>query len=82
VLLAGAITVTGAQLGAWAGRVSQGSFPESISILGNVLDTLLFVACALTYLATAAIAGIPAMPWLMPYFLGVVSLRRGRVTEI
>lgn len=117
------------QLGAHAARASQGQVLPAIISLGDVFDTLLFVACALTYLATAAfaeslgrlgwlrrgssrayvvlnllaltfltvrglsfpdptasstpwymrpgfIAGIPAIPWVMPYLLGVVLLRR------
>lgn len=117
------------EMGAHATRVRLGTVPESITALGSLLDVLLFAACALTYLATAAFAGalgrvrwlrqgpstayvtlslialaflvlrglafpdptqsstpwyarpgfivgIPAVPWLMPYFLGVVLLRR------
>jgi len=116
------------QLGTHA-ALAHGPISPAIRALGDVFDTLLFAACALTYLMTALfaasmgralwlgrgasrayvilnllalaflmvrglsfpdptasstpwylrpgfIAGIPAIPWLMPYLLGVVLLRR------
>lgn len=33
------------------------------------------------YFTPGFIAGIPAMPWLMPYLLGVVVLRRAAVED-
>ena len=116
------------QLGTHA-ALAHGPISPAIRALGDVFDTLLFAACALTYLVTALfaesmgrahwlgrgaarayvvlnllalaflavrglsfpdptasstpwymrpgfIAGIPAIPWLMPYLLGVVLLRR------
>lgn len=117
------------QVGAWSAKARTGSMPPLFASLGETLDTLLFAACVLTYLATAAfaaslgrvhwlgcgaarayvivsslallfivmrglsfpdptannmpwyvrpgfIAGIPAVPWIMPYLHGVVLLRR------
>ncbi len=110
-------------------RVRDGVVPTEIISLVNMSDVLLFVACVLTYLTTAAfaasmgrakwlgqgaayayaaaslvalgcivmrglsfpdpaggampwytqpgfIAGIPAVPWIMPFLLGVVSMKR------
>ncbi len=117
------------QVGAWTERARTGAAPLSAMSLNDSLDTLLFVACVLTYLATAAfaasfgrvgwlgrvasrafvtaslaafvfisvrglafpdptqgsspwytrpgfIAGIPAVPWILPHLLGVILLRR------
>jgi hypothetical protein len=116
-------------VGAYVVKVRDGHVPPAIVSLNDVLDILLFVACALTYVATAAfaaslgrirwfgrgatrayivtnltallclvirglsfpdpaalstpwytqpgfIAGIPAIPFIMPFLLGVVLLRR------
>jgi hypothetical protein len=116
-------------LGAHVVKVRDGQVPPAIVSLNDVLDILLFVACILTYLATAAfaasfgrtrwfgrgatrayvaanliallclvmrgmsfpdptalstpwytrpgfVAGIPAAPFIMPFLLGVVLLRR------
>lgn len=116
-------------LGAFAAKVSTGRLSPEVPPVMNILDVLLFVASALAYLATAAlaeslrrahwlrtgaavtfvlvsliaftflvlrglsypspndgptpwymrpgfVAGIPAMPWLMPYLLGIVLLRQ------
>ncbi|MBI4718361.1 MAG: hypothetical protein HY763_11190 [Planctomycetes bacterium] len=116
-------------LAVFAAKVRDGHVPPEIIPLINMSDTLLFVACVLTYLTTAGfavsmgragwlrrgvarayviaslvaflliairglsfpdptagstpwythpgfIAGIPAAPWIMPYLLGVVLLRR------
>ena len=115
------------QLGSYA-ETARGTISESLQEIGNVFDTLLFVACGLTYLTTAIfahamgqqkwigkrasrafiffnliaftflcirglsfpdprasstpwfmrpgfVAGIPAMPWVMPFLLGVLALR-------
>lgn len=130
-ILAGAAYLiwTTFQVAAYAEMVRKGESPSWIVSLNDVLDTLLFVACVLTYLATGAfasalgkanwlgrgaarayvglnvvallfivsrglsfpdptagstpayalpgfIAGIPAVPWIMPFLLGVVLLRR------
>ncbi|MGI8783719.1 MAG: hypothetical protein ACR2L2_08750 [Acidobacteriota bacterium] len=117
------------QVGGWSAKVHAGQIPPALVSLDGVLDVLLFVACVLTYFATAAfaasfgrtrwlgrgatrayvtvnfvallfivmrgmafpdptalstawytgpgfIAGIPAVPWIMPFLLGVVLLRR------
>lgn len=117
------------QVGAYAEVVRTGARPAWVVSLNDVLDTLLFVACVLSYTATAAFAaslakaswlrrgvariyvvvsvvavllllarglsfpdptggstpwyarpgfivGIPAVPWIMPFLLGVVLLRR------
>lgn len=117
-------------LGAYVVKVRDGQVPPAINSVLDVLDILLCVACALTYLATAAfaasfgrsgwlgrgatrtyvianfvavvclmlrglsfpdpttlatpwytqpgfVAGIPAIPYIMPFLLGVVLLRRG-----
>lgn len=128
-LLAGAAYVvwTAFQLGAYSTLASSGAVPDSVVAIGNVLDALLFGACALTYLLSLLfasamyragwlgrsaagayvtlsvialvflairglsfpdpssagrwylqpgfVAGIPAIPWLMPYWLGVVAVR-------
>lgn len=116
-------------LAVFAAKVRDGQVSTEIISLVNMSDTLLFVACVLTYLTTAAfaasmgqalwlsrraarayvlanliavlfivirglsfpdptasstpwyaqpgfIAGIPAVPWIMPYLLSVVLLRR------
>ena len=116
-------------LGVFASKVSTGQLSPVLPPVMNILDVLLFVASALAYLATAAlahslrranwlrttpaatfvlvsaiaftflmlrglafpspnegptpwymrpgfIAGIPAVPWLMPYLLGIVLLRQ------
>lgn len=116
-------------LAVFAAKVRDGHVPPEIVPLINMSDTLLFVACVLTYLTTAGfaaslgklgwlgrntariyvvgnligvlliairglsfpdpaatstpwytqpgfIAGIPAVPWIMPYLFGVVLLRR------
>ncbi len=116
-------------LGSYVVAVRDGKVPPAIDALSDVFDILLFVACALTYLATAAfaaglgrtlwlgrgatrayvatnfiallflvtrglsfpdpaalstpwytqpgfVAGIPAIPFIMPFLLGVVLLRR------
>ncbi len=113
----------------FAAKVRDGHVPSEMISLTNMSDTLLFVACVLTYLATACfaaslgrsawlghiaarvfvianliavlvitirglsfpdpgagstpwytqpgfIAGIPAVPWIMPYLIGVVLLSR------
>jgi len=110
-------------------RVQAGQIPAAVRAVYDVYDILLFFACILTYLTTAAfatslgrarwlgrgatrayvivsfvallflvlrgfsypdltasstpwylrpafIAGIPAVPWIMPFLLGVVLLRR------
>ena len=110
-------------------RVQAGQIPSAVRAVYDVYDILLFFACILTYLTTAAfatslgrarwlgrgatrayvivsfvallflvlrgfsypdltasstpwylrpafIAGIPAVPWIMPFLLGVVLLRR------
>jgi len=117
------------QVGLYVVKVRDGQVPPEIVSLANVFDILLFAACVLTYLTTAAfaaamermrwlgrgaarayvianlvallfivarglsfpdpnasstpwytqpgfIAGIPAVPWIMPFLLGVVLLRR------
>jgi hypothetical protein len=117
------------QAGAWSSRTRTGETPSVYRLLNDALDTLLFVACALTYLATASfaaaygrvrwlgrttstafglislfafvliamrgvafpdpaagaapwytrpgfIAGIPAVPWIVPHLLGAIALRR------
>lgn len=117
------------QLGVHVEIVKRHAVQPELAAVANVLDTLLFAACALTYAATAAfaaslgkagwlgrgasrayvlmnvvalllislrgfsfpdpnqgsepwylspgfIAGIPAVPWIMPFLLGVVLLRR------
>ncbi len=116
-------------IGAYVAKVRDGQAPDSIVSLNDVLDILLFLAGAMTYLATAAfaaalgrtqwlgrgaagtfvtvnfvallflslrglqfpdpralaepwyaspgfVAGIPAVPFIMPFLLGVVLLRR------
>jgi hypothetical protein len=116
-------------IGAYVMRMRDGQIPPAIVSLYEVFDILLFVACVLTYLATAAfaasfgrtrwlgrgatrayvaanliallflvmrglsfpdpaalstpwytrpgfVAGIPAIPFIMPFLLGVVLLRR------
>lgn len=128
-ILAGAAYLiwTSFQTGAYAEKVRDGQMSAAVVAMGNVFDILLFVACLLTYLATAAfaasfgqtkwlkrgavrayiivsfvallfiglrglsfpdsttgstpwytnlgfIAGIPAVPWIMPFLLGVVLL--------
>lgn len=110
-------------------RVQAGQIPPAVRAVYDVYDILLFIACVLTYLTTAAfatslgrarwlgrgatrayvivsfvallflmlrgfsypdltasstpwylrpafIAGIPAVPWIMPFLLGVVLVRR------
>lgn len=110
-------------------RARTGHYPPEVIAMAELFDSLLFVACVLTYLATLTfalsmgrmgllsragkigytvanlillglllvrgwsfpdpktlstawyldlgfIAGIPAVPWVMPYLLGVVLLRR------
>jgi hypothetical protein len=110
-------------------RARTGQYPTAVIAMAELFDSLLFVACVLTYLATLTfalsmgrvgllsragkigytvanlillglllvrglsfpdpkalstpwyldlgfIAGIPAVPWVMPYLLGVVLLRR------
>ena len=110
-------------------RVQAGQIPPAVSAVYDVYDILLFFACILTYLTTAAfatslgrahwlgrgatrayvivsfvallflvlrgfsypdltasstpwylspafIAGIPAVPWIMPFLLGLVLARR------
>jgi len=110
-------------------RVQAGQIPPAVRAVYDVYDILLFFACTLTYLTTAAfatslgrirwlgrgatrayvivnfvallflvlrgfsypdlrasstpwylrpafIAGIPAVPWIMPFLLGVVLMRR------
>lgn len=116
-------------LGAQLVRAREGQLPAPFLAMSDVTDVLLFVACALTYVATGMfsaafrrsqylgrcpsrayilassaalvflilrglafpnptsgstpwytqpgfIAGIPAVPWIMPALLGVVVLRR------
>jgi hypothetical protein len=116
-------------LGAYVVKVRTGQTPAAVNAMGDVYEILLFMACVLTYLTTAAfaaslgrarwltraatrayviansiallfillrglsfpdptasstpwymspgfIAGIPAVPWIMPFLLGVVLLRR------
>ena len=130
-LLAGAgyLVWLSVQVGAWTTRVRTGEIPQAVVSLNDSLDTLLFAACALTYLATASfaasfgkarwigrgaslaflvvslgafvvlairglsfpdpsagaaawhtrpgfIAGIPAVPWIVPHLLGVGALWR------
>ena len=118
-----------AEIGGWSAKVRTGHMPPALVSLGDVFDTLLFVAGVLAYLATAAfaasfgragwlgrgatrayvtlnlvaplflvmrglsfpdqaalstpwytrpgfIAGIPIVPWIMPFLLGVILLRR------
>ena len=118
------------QVHAWSVRVHAGDLPSAVVSPGGGSDTLLFVACALTYLTTAAfaaslgrtrwigrrasqvfvvlnavalvllgmrglafpdptagttpwytrpgfIAGIPAVPWIMPHLLARCCLLRG-----
>jgi hypothetical protein len=121
------------ELAAWLGHVRVGHAPDALVALSDAIDIQLFIACALTYLATALVAasmgrvgwlgraatrayviangvalallvvrglsfpnpttletpwytqpgfvvGIPAMPWIMPGWLGAVVLKRaGRV---
>jgi hypothetical protein len=115
-------------------RVRAGQFPADLEVMSEILDSLLFAACALTYLATLVfalsmgrvgllgrhgkigftmaslilltlltvrglsfpdprasstpwylnlgfIAGVPAVPWIMPYLIGVGLLRRAGETE-
>lgn len=117
------------EIGAHAVQVRNGQIPPAIVALSDIFDIILFIACVLTYIATAAfavslgklgwlgrgatrtyfianlfalvlimlrglsfpdptatttpwyinlgfIAGIPAVPWIMPSLLGVVLLRR------
>lgn len=117
------------ELGAAVIKARDGQVSPAIVAMGEVFDILLFAACVLTYLATAAFAaafgrarwlsraaanaylaisfialiflflrglsfpdpnaavspwytspgfivGIPAIPWLMPFFFGIVLLRR------
>lgn len=130
-LLAGAAYVVWVSfaLGASVAEVRDGRIPAAIASLSDVGDILLFVACVLTYFATAAfaasmrragwlgptstraylgmafvalscivtrglsfpdpdagatpwylrpgfIAGIPAVPWIMPFLMGVGLIRR------
>lgn len=130
-ILAGAAYViwNSFQVGAYVVAVREGQVSPTIVSLSDMFDILLFVACVLTYAATAAfaaalgkvhwlgrgvarayaivalvalgflvtrglsfpdpkadatpwylrpgfIAGIPAIPWVMPFLLGVISLRR------
>lgn len=118
-----------AEIGGWSARVRTGHTPPTLVALGDVFDTLLFIAGALAYLATAAfaaslgragwlgrgatrayvtlnllalaflvmrglsfpdltalstpwytrpgfIAGVPIVPWIMPFLFGVILLRR------
>jgi hypothetical protein len=121
------------ELGAWIAHVRVGHAPDALVAMGDAIDIQLFIACVLTYVATALLAvsmgrvrwlgrgatrayvmangialallivrglsfpnpatletpwytqpgfvvGIPAIPWIMPGWLGVVVLRRaGRV---
>ncbi len=112
-------------VGVWLARVRDGQ-SSGLAPLGDPLDVVLFVACVLTYLATASFAlafgrvgwlgrsgsracavialaalallvgrgiafpelatawylrpafivGIPAIPWILPFLLGVVLLRK------
>lgn len=114
-------------VGLWLVRVRNGQ-SSALAPLGDPLDVMLFVACVLTYLATASFAlafgrvrwlgrsgsrayavlalaaaallmtrgisfpdlagpapwylrpafvvGIPAIPWILPFLLGVILLRR------
>jgi len=57
-MLAGAayLTWTSFLLGAYVVKARDGQVPPAIASLSDVLDILLFVACLLTYLATAAFA--------------------------
>ncbi len=117
------------QLGGWTARIRAPDSPAPSIWFDQGLDALLFVACVLTYLSTAAfaaslarvgwlcraagsvyfvanalavlflivrglsfpdpaagstpwftrpgfIAGIPAVPWIMPHLMGVVLMRR------
>jgi hypothetical protein len=119
-------------VGIYVVAVHDGQIPPEFALVARVLDILLFAACVMTYLATAAfaasmgrvhwlrrgaartyvfvnllalsfivirglafpnpgagstpwylnigfIAGIPAVPWIMPFLLGVVLLRRAGV---
>jgi hypothetical protein len=130
-VLAGAAYVvwTSFALGVYVVKVRDGLTPPAVVAMGDVYDVLLFIACVLTYLTTAAfaaslgrarwlgraatraylivssiallfillrglsypdpralstawylqpgfIAGIPAVPWIMPFLLGVVLVRR------
>lgn len=121
-------------VGAWTSRARSGETPAAMLSLNDSLDTLLFVACVLTYLGTAAfaaslrrvgwighraglttvflslgglllivlrglsfpdpaasstpwytrpgfIAGIPAVPWILPHIIGVMLLRRARANQ-
>lgn len=122
-------------LGTHVVEVRDGQVPPTIVALNDVFDILLDVACALTYLATAAfaasfgrtrwlgrgatrafvaasliallclvmrgmsfpnpaalstawytqpgfVAGIPAIPFIMPFWLGLVLLRRAGDTQL
>jgi hypothetical protein len=117
------------EVGAATAKMRSDQISPAIIAMSEVFDILVFIACVLTYLATAAyaaafgrvrwlargaarayiivslvalvfiilrglsfpdptadatpwylrpgfIAGIPAIPWIMPYLLGVVLLRR------
>jgi hypothetical protein len=130
-MLAGAAYLiwTSFALGAYVVKLRTGQTPPAVNAMGDVYEILLFIACVLTYLTTAAfaaslgrarwlsrvaarayvmanfiaflfivlrglsfpdpttsaepwymspgfIAGIPAVPWIMPFLLGVVLLRR------
>jgi hypothetical protein len=115
-------------VGIYVVKIRDGQLSPTMVAVGDVFDVLLFVGCALTYVATAAfaaslgqarwlgrigtlafesaallallllalrglsypdpggptpwyvrpgfIAGIPAIPWIMPYLIGVVVIRR------
>jgi hypothetical protein len=53
------------QVGGWSAKVHLGQMPPALVSLSDLFDTLLFVACALTYLATAAFsASFERIRWL------------------
>jgi hypothetical protein len=123
------------QVGGWSARVRMVEMPSPVASLEYASDTLLFVACAVTYLAAAAfaaslgktcligrrvsqvfvvlnlialvflvmrglafpdpaaittpwytqpgfIAGIPAVPWIVPHLMGAALLRRARSEQM
>jgi hypothetical protein len=137
VALAGAAYVVwlSFMIGASSARVRTGALPDAYLSINDALDVLVFAACSLTYLATAAfafafgqrgllgrrasavlcgvallalgailvrglsfpdptadsapwylrpgfIAGIPAVPWILPHILGATILRRTGVSDV
>lgn len=123
------------QVGGWSARVRGVDMPTPVASLEYASDALLAVACAATYLATAAfaaslgkarwigrrasqglvalnlialvllvmrgvafpdpaalatpwytqpgfVAGIPAVPWIVPHLMGAALLRRARSEQV